>query len=78
MGFSVMLDILGSTIIGGILMMNLFQINSSAVENNYKGNGELIAQQNLSTIVKVLEYDLRKIVYCSDWKKIQIPTKAII
>ncbi len=78
MGFSVMLDILGSTIIGGILMMNLFQINSSAVENNYTGNGELIAQQNLSTIVKVLEYDFRKIGYCADWKKIPIPTKAII
>ena len=78
MGFSVMLDILGSTVIGGILMMNLFQINSSAVENNYTGNGELIAQQNLSTIVQVLENDFRKIGYCADWKKIPVPTKAII
>ncbi len=78
MGFSVMLDILGSTIIGGILMMNLVQINSSAVENNYTGNGELIAQQNLSTIVQVLENDFRKIGYCADWTKIPIPTQAII
>lgn len=78
MGISVILDILGSTVIGGILMMNLFQINSSAVENNYTGNGELIAQQNLSTIVQVLENDFRKIGYCADWKKIPIPTQAII
>jgi hypothetical protein len=78
MGFSTILDILGSTIIGGILMMNLFQINSSAVENNYTGTGELTAQQNLSTTVQVLEYDFRKIGYCADWQKIPIPTKAII
>lgn len=78
MGFSVLLDILGSTVIGGILMMNLFQINSSAVENNYTGNGELIAQQNLSTIVQVLELDFRKIGYCADWEQIPIPTQAII
>ena len=78
MGFSVMLDILGSTVIGGILMMNLFQINNSAVENNYTGNGELIAQQNLSTIVQILENDFRRIGYCADWKKIPVPTQAII
>jgi len=78
MGFSVMLDIMGSTIIGGILMMNLFQINNSAVENNYTGNGELIAQTNLATIVEILELDIRKIGYCADWQKIPIPTKAIL
>ncbi|MCH7774270.1 MAG: hypothetical protein IH784_07670 [Bacteroidetes bacterium] len=78
MGVSVILDILGSTIIGGILMMNLFQINSSAVENNYTGNGELIAQTNLATIVQILELDVRKIGYCEDWQKIPIPTQAIL
>ena len=78
MGISVLLDILGSTVIGGILMMNLFQINNTAVENNYTGNGELIAQTNLSTIVQVLEHDFRKIGYCADWQKIPIPTQAII
>ena len=78
MGISVLLDILGSTVIGGILMMNLFQINNTAVENNYTGNGELIAQTNLATIVQVLEYDFRKIGYCADWQKIPVPTQAII
>jgi hypothetical protein len=78
MGFSVLMDILGSTIIGGILMMNLFQINGTAVENNYTGSGELTAQQNLATIVQVLENDFRKIGYCADWQKIPIPTQAII
>ena len=78
MGFSVIIDILGATVIGGILMMNLFQINNSAVENNYRGNGELIAQTNLATIVEILELDVRKIGYCADWEKIPIPTQAIL
>ena len=78
MGFSTILDILGSTIIGGILLMNLFQINGTAVENNYTGNGELTAQQNLATIVQVLEHDFRKIGYCADWQQIPIPTLAIL
>jgi hypothetical protein len=78
MGFSVIMDILGSTIVGGILMMNLFQINSTAGENNYTGSGEVTAQQNLSTIVQVLEHDFRKIGYCADWNKIPVPTKAIL
>lgn len=78
MGASVILDILGSTIIGGILMMSLFRINGSAVENNYTGTGELIAQQNLATVVQVLENDFRKIGYCAEWKKIPVPTESIL
>lgn len=78
MGASVILDILGSTIIGGILMMSLFRINGSAVENNYTGNGELTAQQNLATVVQILEYDFRKIGYCKDWQQIPVPTESIL
>lgn len=78
MGVSVILDILGSTIIGGILMMSLFRVNDASVENAYTGTGELIAQQNLATIVQVLENDFRKIGYCADWKQIPVPTQSIL
>jgi hypothetical protein len=78
MGFSTIMDILGSTIIGGILMMNLFQINNTAIENGYTGSGELTAQQNLAVTVQVLENDFRKIGYCAKWQKIPIPTQAIL
>jgi hypothetical protein len=77
MGISVILDILGSTIVGGILMLSLFRLNDSAVENAYTGSGELMAQQNLATVVQILEYDFRKIGYCKDWQKIIVPTTAI-
>ena len=78
MGISVILDILGSTIVGGILMLSLFRINDTAVENAYTGNGELTAQTSLATIVQILEYDFRKIGYCADWNKIPNPSQAII
>lgn len=78
MGFSALLDILGSTIIGGLLLMILLRMNDTAVENNYLFSGEKIVQQNLVDIVQLIEYDFRKIGYCADWTKIPDPSKAII
>lgn len=78
MGFSVLLDILGSTIIGGLLLMILLRMNDSAVQNNYHYSGEQIVQQNLVEVVKLLEYDFRKIGYCLNWQAIPNPALAII
>lgn len=78
MGFSTLLDILGSTIVGGLLLMILFRMNDAAVENNYNLNGEKIVQQNLVDVVKLVEYDFRKIGYCANYENIPIPTKAVL
>ena len=78
MGTNVILDILGSIVIFGILMLTLFRIFDSATANTYKGSGDLVAQQNLSSVIQVLEYDLRKIGYCADWKKIPAPNQSIL
>ncbi len=78
MGFSVILDILGSTIIGGMLLVIVMRMNDSAVENNYLYSGERIVQQNLVEVVRLLEYDLRKIGYCYNWQALPNPATAII
>ena len=78
MGFSTLLDIIGSAIIGGLLLMILFRMNDTAVQNNYDMNGEKIVQQNLVDLVELIEYDFRKIGYCADYKNIPDPTKSII
>ncbi len=78
MGFSSLLDILGSTIAGGLLLMILMRMNDASVENNYFYSGERIVQQNLVEVVKLLEYDLRKIGYCSNWQLMPMPSMAII
>ena len=78
MGFSTILDILGSTLIGGMLLLILFRVNDAAVENNYMYGGELVVQQNLVAVVELLEFDFRKIGYCEDWTKLSNPLLYII
>lgn len=77
MGFSTLLDILGSMIIGGILMSIVFRLTDAATEKTYNNSGELSLQQNLATIAQIIEYDFRKIGYCADWNKLPDPSKAI-
>lgn len=78
MGFSTLIDILGSTLIGGMLLLILLRINDAAVENTYVYGGELIVQQNLVEVVSLLEYDFRKIGFCADWQQIPDPSQAIL
>jgi hypothetical protein len=66
MGTAVILDVLGSMIIGGILLLTLFRMNDTATRNTYNFSGELTLQENLVATVEVLEYDFRKIGYCED------------
>jgi hypothetical protein len=78
MGFNVLLDIIGSVIIGGMLLLILFRLSDSATENAFNYTGELTSQQNLSTVVQILEHDFRKIGYCANWQKIPDPSKSIV
>jgi hypothetical protein len=77
MGFSTILDIIGSIIIGGFLLLILFRINGAAVENTYNNTQELTLQQNLATSAMILEHDFRRIGYCDDYTLIET-TDAII
>ena len=80
MGYATILDIIGSIIAGGFLLLILARTNASAIQNTYNNNSDLITQQNLSAVVILLENDFRKIGYMGDWTKAgQIdPTKAIL
>lgn len=78
MGTNVILDIIGSMIIAGILMISIFRLQNSSTEDLYRGTGNLTAQTNLATIVQILENDFRRIGYCADWQQIPVPTEAIL
>lgn len=78
MGFAVLIDIAGSVIVGGILLLTLFRMNDNATKNTYNFGGELIVQENLVTTVEVIEYDFRKIGYCEDPFKLMDPSRAIL
>ena len=78
MGFSTLLDILGSIIIGGIIMSIVFRLSDAATEKTYNNSSELSLQQNLSTVAQIIEHDFRKIGYCADWNKLPDPSQAIL
>jgi hypothetical protein len=78
MGFTTLLDIIGSTIIGGVLLLILLRMNSTAIQNNYDYSGERIVQQDLVDVVQLIEYDFRKIGYCRDQTKIAKQSMAIL
>jgi hypothetical protein len=78
MGFTTILDILASIIIGGILMMITWRLSDAATEKTYNNSGELSLQQNLATVAQILENDFRKIGYCADWNNFPDPSKAIV
>jgi len=78
MGFSTLLDILGSSLVGSMLFLILLRLNGASLENTYKNSGELIVQQDLVEVVKLIEYDFRKIGYCKNFNKIPDPSKSIL
>lgn len=78
MGTNTILDVIGSIMIAGVLMMSIFRLQGNATEDLYRGTGSLTAQTNLATVVQILENDLKKIGYCADWKQIPVPTEAIL
>ncbi len=67
MGFSTLLDILGSVVIGGLLLMILLRINNLAVQKSFTFTGDAILQRNLVDVVKLIEYDFRQMGYTTDW-----------
>ncbi|GJQ61210.1 MAG: hypothetical protein SCALA702_02630 [Melioribacteraceae bacterium] len=78
MGFSTLIDIIGSSIIGGMLLLMLININDTATEQSYVYAGELTVQEALVEVVTLIEHDFRKIGYCDDWTKIPDPAKSIL
>lgn len=59
----VLLDIFGSTIIGGLIMMLILKLNIYSFHSRYASDTELELQQNAKTLAEILSYDLRKIGY---------------
>lgn len=60
---SAVLDMVGSFIIGGLLLLMILSVNANFNITSTEDRLELIVQENLTEIVEVLEYDFRKIGY---------------
>ena len=77
MGTSSLIDIIGSVIISGILLLMCLRLNAQANETSLIYNGSVNLQQNMTTLVNWVEHDFRRIGYCKDYTKIPFPTQSI-
>jgi len=66
MGNSTMIDILGSAVIGGMLLLIALGMNDQATKNTFQTQESLTVQQNMVYLTQIIETDFRKIGYCSN------------
>ena len=57
------IELAGSFIIGGMILLSILSLNADIMETATLNNLGTHAQKNVTTIVSILEYDLRKIGY---------------
>jgi hypothetical protein len=76
MGSSTILDIIGSVIVGGLLLITCLQLKLGANENQFVYNSSVNLQVNLVTLTTRMEDDFRKIAYCQN-DEITPPSDAI-
>jgi len=60
---NILLDLMGSSLIAGILFLLIFKMNIYTSTANYYSDNELKLQQNAKTLAEVINYDFRKIGY---------------
>lgn len=70
---SVMLDLVGSFVIGSLLMLMILSVNSNFVQMSSEDQLELIVQENLAELVAEIDFDFRKIGF-----GVQNPALAIV
>jgi hypothetical protein len=78
MGSQVIIDLIGSTVLFGWLLLTTIRMGIANSENMQTYGGELLVQENLVEVTRLLEYDFRKIGFCKEPNLLPDPTKAII
>ncbi len=78
MGSSTIIDMIGSFLVAGMLLVMGLRLNAQANEATLVYNGNAILQSNITTLVEMLETDFRKIGYCANWRRVADPTRSIL
>ena len=63
MGSATLIDIIGSMLVGGLLLLVALRMNDSATMQTFQSQENLTVQQNLTSLIQNLEFDFRKIGY---------------
>ena len=78
MGLQTVVDLIGSSVIFGWLFLITITASTANKEDFQSNQGELLCQQNLVELTKLIEYDFRKIGFCKEPDKLPNPTLAIL
>ena len=78
MGLQTVIDLIGSTVIFGWLFLITITASGANKEDFQVSQGELLCQQNLVELTKLLEYDFRKIGFCKEPNRLPNPTLAVL
>lgn len=78
MGTQTMIDLIGSFVVFGWLMLMGLSANTANSENVQTAHSNLLVQENLVTLTQMMEYDFRKIGFCLEPHRIPDPTKAVL
>ena len=60
---NVLIDLIGSSFIGGILLLLILKLNLYSQNTSISSDSELRIQQNAKTLAEIINYDLRKVGY---------------
>ncbi len=66
MGYTTLLDILGASIVGGILLLNLLRVNGNLIENESIYNHDKNLQMDLVITASTIERDFNLLGYVND------------
>ena len=66
MGTTVFIDIMGSMLIGGLLLLVALRMNDQATKNTFQSQEQLTVQQNMVSLVQTIESDFRKMGFNSN------------
>lgn len=77
MGYSTILDIVGATIIGGILLLNLLKMNENVYAVDNATGHDVNLQVEVVNVANIIDSDFNKIGYCADPANINDSSKVI-
>lgn len=69
MGFTTIIDILGATIIGGILLLNLLNLNQRVIQAESVFGHDKNLQVDVVILATIMDRDFGLLGYCGDYSK---------
>ncbi len=78
MGSSTLLDIIGSMVIGSLLLLVALKMDERATANTFQSQENLTVQQNMTALIQNLEWDFRKLGYCRNPALTTDPSEYIL